>query len=167
MPYNVAAGDSAGMNFASGRLDRLTWRKVLQIRQKDVERRIMFKMFTSWWQNAILVEGLLPQRVRRANYMPKFKWYFDGDVAIDPQKESKSDETDLKSKATTFATVFARKGKNWKEEMQQQADEKAEMQRLGLTVEDVTPTVVEPTAEDVDAKIEDMVNEILDERLSK
>lgn len=166
MPYNVAAGDSAGMNFASGRLDRLTWRKVLQIRQKDVERRIMFKMFMAWWNEAILIDGLLPPKVRRFGYMPKFKWFFDGDVAIDPQKESKADETDLLSGATTFADVYARKGKNWKEQIKQRAVEKEEMERLGLTVEEVVEPAPAP-AGDIDAKIEEIVHDAIEERKIK
>ncbi len=170
MPYNVAAGDSSGYNFASGRLDRLTWRKVLAIRQKQVERVMLFEMFMSWWNEATFIEGVLPNKTTRFGYMPKFKWFFDGDVAIDPQKESKSDETDLKSGASTLATVFARKGKNWKEELLQMSEEKKEKERLGLTPEDFggqQPSTGEGVSEEAQAELEDLVHEILDERLTK
>jgi len=156
MPYNVAAGDSSGYNYASGRLDRLTWRKVLKIRQKQVERKILQAMFFAWWDEAILIDGVLPQRVRRLGYTPIFKWFFDGDAAIDPEKESKADRNDLESKATNYAEIYARKGKNWKTEFAQIAEEEKEAEKLGIKLFQPNPILLpDPDEEETEEEEEE------------
>lgn len=136
MPQNVASGDSSDMNFASMKGDRLSWNTVLRICQEQLDRKVMFKIFMTWWSEAILREGVLPNKVRRINYVPVFEWFWDGDTTIDPQKEAKATSTNLASGSTTHATVYARTGKNWKDEYKQLAAEKTERETLGLTIED-------------------------------
>ena len=169
MPYNVASGDSSGHNFSSAKMDRLSWDKVLLIRQTDIKEDVLAEMFMSYWNEAVLTEGELPAKVRRFGYRPRLKWFFDGVGVIDELKEAKADQTNLESGATNFATVYAKSGKNWKDEFRQRAEEKAEMDRLDLSLNDFIADVVpqEVDQEDVNAHLEQVVEEILDDRLIK
>jgi len=164
MPYNVAAADSSGHNFASANLDIGKWLKVVVIRQKRVERKILFKMFMTWWETAILIEGLLPRKVRRIGYIPQFKWFFDGSTAIDPLKKAKANETKLKNKSTNLARVYAEEGLNWEEEVKQIAKEKDTLEKLGLTSSQEEEPLEQINPDDLEATVVDAVFEAIDER---
>lgn len=163
MPQNVASGDSSDMNFASGKMDRLSWNTVLRIRQEQLSRKVMFKIFMTWWNEAILREGVLPQKVRRMGYVPQFAWFWDGDTTIDPQKKAKATSTDLKSGSTTHAKVYAEKGENWKDAYKQLAAEKAEREKLGLTLEDLE-TENDKFSDAVEAAVAEYLEANLDDR---
>lgn len=62
MPFNVAAGNSSGYNYASGRLDHQTYFKSIHIEQAHIERCVLDRIFNVWLDEAVLVEGLLPLR---------------------------------------------------------------------------------------------------------
>ena len=122
-------------------------------------------MFMTWWNDAILIEGLLPRKVRRLGYIPRFKWFFDGSTAIDPLKKAKANETKLKNKSTNLARVYAEEGLNWEEEVKQIAKEKLVMEKLGLTSPQEEETVEQNNNDDLTAGSADAITEALDERL--
>lgn len=85
------------------------------------------------------------------------KWFFDGDAATDPEKEAKADGIELENETENLATIYARKGRNWKEELRQRAEERAFQQDLekefGLEPEvvDGKTTEDEPQEEEANA----------------
>lgn len=159
MPVNVALGDSSGFNFASGRLDKLSWRKKVDIRQKDVVRDVLYPMFTKWFAEARLIDGLLPLEVVGPGYTPRFTWFFDGDGAVDPSKEATAREKNLKSKSTSLAEVWAEKGKDWRKGLTQISEEKKFMESLGLTEEEAQDQGEEAQA----GRMREMIEEVFEE----
>ncbi len=152
MPYNVAAGDSSGFNFASGRLDRLTFIKTIDIRQSQVSRRILWTMFQKFFSEGLLIPGFFPEEVKIPGYQPRFSWFFDGDSTIDPQKESKANDTNLKNGSTTHSDVYGRKGEDWRVKFKQISEEKKlaeQLDILDVTFGDSQTTEQAPTNEGV------------------
>ena len=132
MPFNIAAGNSSGYNFASGRLDHQTYYKSINVDRAHIERRILDRIFAKWLEEAILIEGYLPQRLRHVDADFKHQWFWDGSEHVDPVKEANAQKTRLASNTTTLADEYARKGQDWEAQLEQRAKEHATLQALGL-----------------------------------
>jgi len=141
MPYNVAAGNSSGYNYASGRLDHQTYFKSIGVEQAQIESAILDHVLKAWLSEAVLVEGLLPQSLRKANARFAHQWFWDGHEHVDPSKEAEAQSKRLANNTTTLAYEYARQGRDWEAELRQRAKEVALMQALGLPV---TPGIQTP-----------------------
>jgi lambda family phage portal protein len=132
MPFNVAAGNSSGYNYASGRLDHQTYYKSIRVDQAHMGRVVLDPIFRAWLDEATLVEGLLPQSLRTKGTLPEHQWFWDGMEHVDPAKEANAQATRLGSHTTTLAYEYARQGRDWESELRQRAKELALMNELGL-----------------------------------
>src|SRR5690606_7527333 len=125
--YNIAAGNSSGYNYASGRLDHQTYYKSIRVEQAHLAEAVLDRIFAAWLDEAQLALGL--PDLRGAAH----QWFFDGTEHVDPAKEASAQATRLASNTTTLAAEYARQGKDWEAELHQRAKEKQLMRRLGLT----------------------------------
>ncbi len=152
MPYNVAAGNSSGYNYASGRLDHQTYFKANRIEQAHLECTVLDRIFDAWLDEAVLVEDLLPQSMRMTDAPRNHQWFWDGNEHVDPAKEANSQSTRLTSRTTSLAREYAKQGLDWEMELRQIAKERALLRELGI--EDQTETapvgVPSPVTEDDD-----------------
>jgi len=146
MPFNIAAGNSASYNYASGRLDHQTYFKSLRIDQSRIETVVLDRLLGAWLDEAVLVGGLLPSGLGPIADWPH-TWFWDGHEHVDPQKEANAQATRLASHTTTLADEYARKGQDWEAQLRQRAKELVLMTELGLTTPQPTPSVEEPDAE--------------------
>ncbi len=55
MPYNIAACNSAGYNYSSGRLDHQTYYKSIEVDQSLFESQWLNSLFRSWLEEAVFV----------------------------------------------------------------------------------------------------------------
>jgi len=133
LPYNIAACNSSGYNYASGRLDHQTYYKSIRVEQAHLGEVVLDRLFASWLQEAMLLSEFAYLRQVR-NAVPH-QWFFDGTEHVDPLKEANAQAARLKSHTTTLALEYARQGRDWETELQQRAKEVALMKHLGLTVE--------------------------------
>jgi lambda family phage portal protein len=132
MPFNVAAGNSSGYNYASGRLDHQTYFKSIRVDQSQIETVILDRVLAAWLDEAVLIEGLLPQSLRSVNARFDHQWFWDGQEHVDPAKEASAQATRLQNHTTTLAYEYARQGRDWESELRQRAKEVALMEELGL-----------------------------------
>jgi len=139
MPFNVAAGNSSGYNYASGRLDHQTYFKSIRVDQSHLEAVVLDRILSAWLAEAVLVEELLPQPLRAIDARFPHQWFWDGHEHVDPAKEASAQATRLTSHTTTLASEYARQGKDWETELRQRAREVALMKELGLTPEAAAP----------------------------
>jgi lambda family phage portal protein len=151
MPYNVAAGNSSGYNYASGRLDHQTYYKSIRVDQSHMGRAVLDPLLGAWLDEATLVEGLLPRSLRQAGASSRHQWFWDGMEHVDPAKEANAQATRLTSHTTTLAWEYARAGRDWEAELYQRAKEVALMNELGLSVASPAPAApADPNQEDDD-----------------
>ena len=138
MPFNVAAGNSSGYNYSSGRLDHQTCYKAIRVDQTQMGRVVLDPILRAWLDEAVLVEGLLPQWMRTSAFRADgfrtlgHQWFWDGQEHVDPSKEATAQATRLANNTTTLAYEYARQGKDWDVELRQRAKEVALMKELGL-----------------------------------
>jgi lambda family phage portal protein len=151
LPYNIAACNSSGYNYASGRLDHQTYYKSIRVEQAHLAEAVLDRIFAAWIDEAMLTTELSSLRSMRS--VPH-QWFFDGTEHVDPAKEANAQATRLSSNTTTLAIEYARQGRDWETELRQRAKERALMQELGLTS---TPAAEQPTEdedEEVDTDVE-------------
>ncbi|AQT69954.1 phage portal protein, lambda family [Anaerohalosphaera lusitana] len=136
MPYNVAAGNSSGYNYSSGRLDKQEYQKDTANERHGVETRILAAIAAEWLREAMLIPGFLPSAPPEVLRNARGGWYWDGVGHVDPQKEANAQETRLhRSKVSNFADECAKDGKDWQQVMIQRAKEKEFAESLGLNYE--------------------------------
>ena len=153
MPFNIAAGNSSSYNYASGRLDHQTYFKSIRIDQARIETVALDRILAAWFDEAVLVDGLLPSGLGPIADWPH-TWFWDGHEHVDPQKEANAQATRLASHTTTLADEYARKGQDWEAQLRQRAKEMALMTELGLAVVP-TPMTEAPDAQPVEDPIGD------------
>jgi len=90
MPFNVAAGNSSGYNYASGRLDHQTYFKSIRVDQADLALVVLDQVLAAWLDEAVLIEGLLAQHFRQRNTRLAHQWFWDGHEHVDPAKEARA-----------------------------------------------------------------------------
>jgi lambda family phage portal protein len=132
LPYNIAACNSSGYNYASGRLDHQTYFKSIRVEQAHLAEAVLDRIFAAWIDEAMLTSELASLRNFRS--VPH-QWFFDGTEHVDPAKEANAQAKRLSSNTTTLAIEYARQGKDWETELHQRAKEKRLMAELGLTGE--------------------------------
>ena len=139
IPLNIALCNSAGYNYASGRLDHQVFFRAIRLEQSDLSAVVLDKILAAWMHEAMLTTEF--RMLRTINHLPH-QWFFDGHEHVDPAKEANAQKTRLESHTTTLATEFARQGKDWESELHQRAKEKQLMTELGLSDETLTPATV-------------------------
>jgi lambda family phage portal protein len=132
MPFNVAAGNSSGYNYASGRLDHQTYFKAIRVEQAQLEETVLDRVFAAWLDEAALIPGLLPHNLGPFADWPH-QWFWDGHEHVDPAKEANAQATRLANLTTTLADEYARRGLDWEAQLRQRAKEMSLITELGLT----------------------------------
>ncbi|NQT19091.1 MAG: phage portal protein [Planctomycetes bacterium] len=133
LPYNIAACNSSGYNYASGRLDHQTYFKSIRVEQAHLGEVVLDRIFAAWVEEAMLLTEFA--FLRTAQQRVPRQWFFDGTEHVDPLKEANAQAKRLESNTTTLAAEYARQGKDWETELRQRAKENELMAELGLTTE--------------------------------
>jgi lambda family phage portal protein len=147
IPLNLALGDSSGFNYSSGRLDHLGYHRQQRIDRSLCAETILSKIFTAWLDEAVMIPGLLPRKLRMADI--PHRWLWNGAESIDPVKQAQAEQIDLENGTTTLADIFAERGEDWQASMKQRAKEKELAKKLGLQPMEVAP----PTPMKANARI--------------
>jgi len=138
MPFNIAAGNSSGYNYASGRLDHQTYYKTLRVEQSHLETVVLDRILSAWLDEAVLIPSLWQEDVGVYPEWPH-QWFWDGHEHVDPVKEATAQATRLANHTTTLAYEYARQGRDWEEALRQRAAELRLMHELGLTLNHSVP----------------------------
>jgi lambda family phage portal protein len=145
MPYNIAAGNSSGYNYASGRLDHQTYFKAVRVEQDQIGLTVLDRILRAWLDEAILISDLLPRWMRTIAFRDlTHQWFWDGQSPVDPQKDAAAQTTRLENHTTTLAYEYAQQGRDWESEIRQRAKEVALMTELGLPA---TQPATQPVAD--------------------
>jgi lambda family phage portal protein len=128
MPYNIAAGDSSGYNYASGRLDHQTYFKSIRVDRIFTDSVCLERIFLAWWDEARRVENVLLPQFRDVREPPSHEWRWDGHEHVDPKKEADAATTLISEGLMSEADYQAKNGRDWEDQQRQVAKE------LGITV---------------------------------
>ncbi|WP_145030481.1 phage portal protein [Caulifigura coniformis] len=122
MPYNVAALDSAGHNYASGRLDYQAYDLGIRVERSEWDEECMDRIFEHF-MDELWLSGLLDQfGVEPEDEIPH-GWFWDARKHVDPSKESGAQGDKLENLTTTLADEYAEDGADYDEKLVQRAKE--------------------------------------------
>lgn len=130
MPFNVAAGNSAGYNYSSGRLDHHVYFRSIGIDQADCEAEVLDRLFFAWLDEAALIPGLIPAGLGPF-YRWQHAWAWDPPEDLDPVKSAQARLIDLACGMTSFPKEYAAKGQDYETEHAKQAE------ALGITLDEL------------------------------
>ena len=143
MPFNIAACNSSGYNYSSGRLDHQTYYKNIRVEQDHCEDVVLDRILYMWLAEAVKVYPELFELGETLFTDGWFdivhQWFWDGREHVDPAKEATAQATRLANNTTTLATEYAKFGKDWETELRQRAREVALCRQLGLTSAEAGP----------------------------
>ena len=149
MPRNIATGDSSSYNYASGRLDHQTYDRANDVERDDIQRVILERVFDMWLRETLAVQsGIAPSDIDLTEY--EHEWFWNRRGHVDPQKESKAQETKLANLTTTLADEYAQMGKDWQKQLRQRAKELALIEKLGMTPAPLAENADETEEEEAD-----------------
>lgn len=130
-PYNIAAADSSGHNYASGRMDTQGYTRSIEIEQALLESEVL----TPFYLKFIEEYRKTPEGMRLRipdDAVVTHEWFWQSRPHVDPGKEAKAQEQRLLNGTTTRRIECAKDGRDWIELANQAAEEKKKYEELGL-----------------------------------
>jgi len=146
-PLNLALGTSQKFNFSSAKLDHINYRSGLAVERNECSAVVVNKVFAAWFEEAVLSGAV---RAFNGLKLPPHEWHWPGFEPLDPVVDAQADHERLSNGTLTWREFWARRGYDWRDVMQQQEIERAEIERLGLKFgQPATTTVTETTDAEV------------------
>lgn len=122
MPVNIAMCDSSQHNFASAKLDHMTYGDKIGITRSTLATEVLDRIFFAWLEEYATTHEISRQALAS---LRKTEWLFTERGNSEVMKDASADNTRLSNGTTTRATIYAKDGKDWKRETDQAIDEAA------------------------------------------
>lgn len=150
MPFNIGIGNSAGYNFASGRLDHQVYGRFIGAIQEWIGIQLIDRLFTEWRREAELVPGYLARRFPPSARV-ETTYYWDSARYVEILKERQAQGIALGNRMTSYARECAREGMDYRRLFRQIARERRQMKALDISPTDVDKGLNRPAADNADA----------------
>lgn len=161
LSYEQISGDKSEVNYSSTRHSELELRDYLAPLRKAIERYFLRPVYLEFVKNGVVLGSLTVQGgIKDWRNWTKHRWIFKGYEWVDPQKEAKAKELELRLGLTTLADEAAARGKDWRELVDQRAKEIAYMNSKGIL--DITQVSTKPEAVEAVDLIQNLVEESAD-----
>lgn len=125
LPEAIAAGTSAGYNYASGRLDFQAFDRMVDIIRDDIIDEILDRVWAAWLEEYKARRGLSDEQVA---LIEEHTWLFVRRGHVDPNKEANADEIRFNNGTLTKAAYYAQYGKDSKTEFKQLVAERIDQE---------------------------------------
>lgn len=118
MPYNRAAADSSGHNFASGKLDFLPYFATLDVDREDCNDLVLNRTFGVWFDLCVARFGWLGGNPNAIGEAAKFHIWDWPELTIgDQEVTANANKTSLATGQTTLSRVFSKAGFDFEDEL--------------------------------------------------
>ena len=108
VPYNVAACNSKGLNYSSGRMDHLVWDRDIEVDLVQIEAKWCDRIFSAWLDEAVFVPGLLDDLGPIEDI--QHQWCWDARPIIDEESDANASSNRLKTGQSTLPLEWQRRG---------------------------------------------------------
>ena len=122
MPVNIAMCDSSRHNFASARLDHSAYFNKIRAVRASLVSKVLDRVFYKWLEEYAAVRHIDAQT---QTALRRTEWLFTDYGGYDVMKDASADNTRLGNATTSYATLYAKDGKDWKREVRQANAERA------------------------------------------
>jgi lambda family phage portal protein len=144
LPYELVTKDFSRTNYSSARAALLQAYKFFKKRQHWFAAHMCQPTWASVLEEAYLKNkfGDIPF-YEFYYYFTNALWMPDGWEWVDPLKEARAEEVELKNGTTTLSEIYSKKGQDWEEALEQRAKEKKKMKELGISDEDIKKVITD------------------------
>lgn len=132
IPVAIAIGDSAGLNYSSGRLDHQNYHRSIWVDRYALETRILDRIFGAWLVEAGAVDRRFRVPGTDGNRLPRHTWNWDGFKHVDPEKEAKAQFQRLTNGTTSPQRECAEEGYSFEETLDQIAEARKAYAERGI-----------------------------------
>ena len=156
MPYELVFRDFSKTNYSSARAALLeAWRYFSSVRQFIVDHWCN-AIFDLWFEEAV-GRGLIPDCTPNDYYAnqvawTRCKWIFAGRGWVDPFKEARAADLRMQTKISTLSDEAGEQGRDWREQIEQDAREQAYRRAcytdLGLPDPTLPAATADPAAQE-------------------
>lgn len=162
MPVNIAMCDSSQHNFASAKLDHMTYGDHIDDVRSRLSVTVLDRIFFAWLEEYAAINRIDGQTL---SALRKTEWLFKERRNNDVMKDASADNTRLGNGTLSRQTYYAGKGADWKRETDQIVDEyihilkswKEKCKANGLDESTPCPILTRGGAATAPAPTEDMV----------
>jgi lambda family phage portal protein len=149
LSYEQMSRDYSKSNYSSARAAMLESFRFFFSRRHQTAGKFATLVYALWLEEAISIGDVVIPDNAPSFYQAKTawtgcKWIGPGRGHIDPDKESKAIERNLKIGTTTYEATCAENGDDWEEVMEQKARERKRMLELGLDPDSMLGIGVKP-----------------------
>lgn len=150
MPYNKAACDSSSYNFASGRLDHITYYDCLDSERYDCNEQVCDPLFEVWFDAAVFRYGWLGGNPEQVGLSARAHvWDWANHKVADEKSQALANAQKLQTGQVLLPQLYSAMGLDFMDETERAAPQ------FGLTPEELRarlldvslPTKAQPTAE--------------------
>lgn len=113
MPVNIAMCDSSQHNFASAKLDHMTYGDKIAAVRSVLSVKILDRVFFKWLEEYAIGRDI---DARTLAALHRTEWLFTERSNSDVMKDASADNTRLGNGTTTLAALYAKDGRDWKRE---------------------------------------------------
>lgn len=110
VPKAVITGDSSSYNFASGRMDGQVYWKSIEVERRHCENVVLDRIFAAWLDEALLVQGVMPEGV--GAFDADHQWFWDGREHVDPTKNANAAASNVALGISHRALEYAMAGRD-------------------------------------------------------
>lgn len=154
LSYEVASRDMSQVNYSSARQGLLEDRNTYEMEQQFFIDHFLNEVYEEFIEAAVLAGILrIPDFYKNKEAYLKHEWIAPGMKWIDPKKEADANKTMLENNLTTLANIAASTGQDWREIIDQRAQEIAYAKQKGVISNAESQTTV--STEEVDEESED------------
>ena len=93
MPFAVASGNSANLNFASGRLDHQAFDLAIDTDRDDCEAVVLARIFEAWLREYLSIRSGIAAVDINLDLYQQYRWYWPPREHVDPQKQATAIDT--------------------------------------------------------------------------
>lgn len=139
VPFGIVAGDSSKYNYSSARLDYGDYEEKGNHDKGQLNIRILNPVYGEF-----LIElSTIDKRVKKAlkDGTLYHTWHYAKRPSADPMKDAEADDKRLKNGTTTYAEIYAARGKDYEEQWDQRAKENKKMQEKKLAFTEISGTI--------------------------
>ena len=124
MPVNIAMADSSRHNFASAKLDHKTYGDKISNVRSSLSLKVLDRVFLKWLEEYATIRRIDP---RSLVALRQTEWLFAERGNSDVLKDASADNTRLGNATTSYQSLYAKDGKDWKREVRQALTERVQM----------------------------------------
>lgn len=145
--YATLTKDFSSTNYSGARAALFDVWRSYEVRRSSFIDAIPVPFFAAWLEEQIALKKTIPMLGSKSFYEVRdaiCRCTFDtwSKPRLDPLKENQADQVLYDMGVMSLQDMCSQDGRDWRKVLQQRAEEKAEMARLGLKPEDINPDLM-------------------------